>query len=187
MSFKYSEATDFNFNLFNWIPILFLISSIVVLLLYYNYKKNIKVYEPKDLPKATAVERIIACAIDFLIISLIVLSIELFVFIIPQLKRGKSYFEIMMNSSIWLFFCMIIFLALILFRDCLGQRSIGKRIMKLYIGNLSEPVKPVGFMKRILRNLTLIFFPLEIILLVASQDKERLGDKLTYTTVYKKK
>ncbi len=65
-------------------------------------------------------------------------------------------------------------------RDILGGKSIGKKFMKLeivYIGKNTECI----IYDRILRNITLIFLPLEIVVFLMKG--RRLGDFLAKTDV----
>lgn len=75
--------------------------------------------------------------------------------------------------------CTIICFIYILLKDITGQ-SIGKRCLKLRIQN-SDGTKIPSKGKMVLRNLPIILWPVEMILLLSSG--KRLGDRMTNTKV----
>jgi uncharacterized RDD family membrane protein YckC len=68
----------------------------------------------------------------------------------------------------------------LIMRDIIGKKSIGKRIFKLKIINKSDNSE-TNFIKRLLRNITWLLGPIDIIIFLIS--KERLGDKIIGTDV----
>lgn len=74
---------------------------------------------------------------------------------------------------------------LMILRDAVfNGTSPAKRIFNLYVGNAEEPVQPVSRSKLIMRNLTLIILPIEVICFLITE--RRLGDRLAATEVYSK-
>lgn len=76
----------------------------------------------------------------------------------------------------------VIFLCIMILKDIFKGASIGKRIFKLYVGNATQPIQPVKKYKLILRNITVLIWPIEAFLLL--KNGKRIGDYITNTTVY---
>ncbi len=121
-------------------------------------------------------KRIFAFAIDFLITSLIqaVLMISLIMskIITNQLDISTIPFAILGITYISMLY--------MIFRDCFGSKSIGKRILKLKIVSI-ETQEQAALVKRFVRNITWILGPLEIIYYLLT--KKRLGDHISKTKV----
>lgn len=74
-------------------------------------------------------------------------------------------------------FCIILFL-----KDIPFKNGIGKKIYKINI--ISRKTKKEATLFQLLfRNITLIIFPIEIIVLIFSHNDMRLGDRLAGTMV----
>lgn len=148
---------------------------IVMISLVRKYKNSEDVSEKNHATKATIIARAIAFGIDYAIACIGTLLAGVLISNFPQIANT-------------FFYDRLIFAALLIFRDCLGKRSLGKRFMGLYIGhikNVSVVLEPISFKQRIARNLTTYFWKTELIILLVSKDTRSLGDKLTYTDVYK--
>lgn len=79
-------------------------------------------------------------------------------------------------------FMIIVFIA-ISFKDILNGRSIGKRILGLYVRNYDDLEKTPKFYNLIIRNLLTFMWPIEFLVLIIDKDSRRLGDKLAKTQV----
>lgn len=118
------------------------------------------------------IKRIISFWIDLIVLGIIVCVIGWF-FIISYSDDTHVILSIILG-------CFPIFL----FKDIIGEASIGKRFFGLYVGNQNEPIQPVKKYKLILRNMTCIIWPIEGISLLITG--KRIGDRITSTTVYSK-
>jgi uncharacterized RDD family membrane protein YckC len=123
-------------------------------------------------------KRIYAGIIDFLIACVIQTVLMGLFFIKPLLNNmgDVDIFNIMARQLI-ISYCSIMYLVI---RDIIGKKSIGKRIFKLKIVNKLDN-NETNFLKRLLRNITWLLPPIDIIIFLIS--KERLGDKIFGTNV----
>lgn len=123
-------------------------------------------------PTRPTKERLIAFAIDFFIICLI---------------QGIAFQYILLTATTEtnimpkIMLCNVITACLLLGKDIIQGRSIGKRIMKIAVTR-SNGERP-GLIRSIIRNLTLPFWPIEALVFLSSGGASRLGDKLTKTEV----
>ena len=74
-------------------------------------------------------------------------------------------------------YCSVFYLII---RDIIGRKSIGKRMMKINILNQKDGNES-NFLKRIVRNITWLLGPVEIIVFLIK--KERIGDIIAGTKV----
>jgi uncharacterized RDD family membrane protein YckC len=120
--------------------------------------------------------RLLAGFIDFLLAA-ITQSALMFIFIIPQLAKESmtpiDFFLINIQLT-------LVSVGYLIIRDILGSRSIGKRICKLKIVN-NDTNKNASVFTRFLRNLTWLFGPVDIFVLLLMG--YRIGDKLANTKV----
>lgn len=121
-------------------------------------------------------KRTIAFAIDFLIASLIQ-AVLMITFILPRIITKQIDIG---NIPLAVIVITYISMLYMIFRDCFGNKSIGKRIMKLKIVTV-ETMKEASWPKRLIRNVTWIFGPIEIIYFLIK--KERISDQLSKTKV----
>ena len=121
-------------------------------------------------------KRFIAGAIDFFIAA-IIQSILMFFFIMKPLvaQQIEANQVIILNLQITL-----ISMLYLIVRDILGKRSIGKRIFKMKIVD-TKSNETANFMARLLRNITWLLGPIEIIVLLASG--KRIGDIIAKTKI----
>jgi len=70
-------------------------------------------------------------------------------------------------------------------KDAIKGVSIGKWIMGIMVRDEINPTEVPSFGRLFIRNLFIIIWPIEFIVLAASQDKKRLGDKVAKTIVVK--
>jgi uncharacterized RDD family membrane protein YckC len=121
-------------------------------------------------------KRTIAFFIDFFITGMIQ-AILMMIFIISKSLANELDSSTVLPLAILITFTSMLYMV---FRDCLGSKSIGKRIMKLSIIS-TETNLPAPFAKRLLRNITWLLGPVEIFYYMDS--KKRLGDKIAKTNV----
>jgi len=101
-------------------------------------------------------KRIKAFLIDYLITALIQSGLMFLMMILIQ----KNILNINQTPLITL---IITYLSItyLVFRDCIGSRSVGKKIMKLEIINSNN--NPASFKQRLIRNLTMYILPIVIL------------------------
>jgi len=95
-------------------------------------------------------------------------------FFYPYFKEDPTNF--IFSSYI---FGVIIFLL----KDIIKGKSIGKLIMKLSVINTIDKSTP-SKLRLIIRNLFVLIAPVEVLSIFLGEDHERLGDKITGTSVY---
>ncbi len=131
--------------------------------------------------KAGITKRIIAFSIDLYSVMF------LFILIIYFMMRFKET-EILVWPVVEDFMlvlvpaCFVLFLA----RDCIKGNSIGKWIMGIRVHRMSDGRIP-SVVKLFLRNLTLVIWPAEFIILVSGRQRIRLGDRFLHTDVIQNK
>lgn len=121
-------------------------------------------------------KRIIAGIIDFIIIAVIYEILFFILIILPLIAGGLSS----INMIDRIFFCTLIALFLLIFKDVFKKGSVGKQIMKLEIIDIKTNEKAF-LSKRILRNLTWFLSFVEVIVLMATG--KRIGDRIAGTEV----
>ena len=121
-------------------------------------------------------KRIFAGGIDFFITGIFQAIFMMVFLIIPLMNNTVNFTDIMARNLIITYSSMIY----LVIRDIIGIKSIGKRILKLKIVD-KQTGNEVVFIKRLLRNITWLLGPIEIIVLLITKD--RIGDKITGTTV----
>ncbi len=123
--------------------------------------------------------RVAAFLIDHFAISSIMGSI-FFIALGPNLMNNDNM-ENMLSLMLWF---MIPGLLIYFSKDSICGISIGKWIMGIMIKNEFKNETPT-FVKLFIRNLLIVILPIEFIVLAASSNKKRLGDKIAKTKVLK--
>ena len=79
------------------------------------------------------------------------------------------------------FYIMLLGLSVYLCKDCIGGRSIAKRILKCQVidNKTNAPATPL---QCLLRNFSIVFWPIEVLMVLISPER-RLGDRLAGTKV----
>ena len=125
--------------------------------------------------------RVAALILEFFIMFVIIM-----IFSTPALEHDsfglfrishESYKLVLLNDP-FIYLCLFGF-SLMFFKDCINGQSIAKRLVKLQVvdnttGAVATP------MQCFLRNLTLLIFPLEVLIIFAQPDR-RIGDKIAGT------
>ena len=124
------------------------------------------------------IKRIYAWLVDFFIIC-IIQSFLMVIFIIIPLLNNVEIFHV--SNIIIKQLCLTFFSTfLLIIRDVIGKKSLGKKIFKLMIlDNMTN--NEANLLKRIIRNLTWLLGPTEIIFFLITGD--RLGDKIAGTKI----
>jgi len=122
-------------------------------------------------------KRIIAFVIDFFVITFTFAAIML-VGITVGLIDENDLNEL---NSFW--FLRILIIISYFVKDSFKGISFGKWIMGIMIRDDSEQESVPSFLILFIRNLYLILLPIELVVLIFSKNKKRLGDKYSGTIV----
>lgn len=120
--------------------------------------------------KASTQRRFLAFIIDHIIYSLIL--VIPFNLLVP-FENFHSAFPVIM---------IIAFIAYA-FKDIIGGRSIGKRMLGLYVRNYEDLEKIPNLFSLMARNLLIFIWPIEYFVLITDKDGRRIGDKIAKTQV----
>ena len=114
------------------------------------------------------------------IIDVFIISISLIVFTLLLSIYVNKYNILIRNFELLI---SITYLTLLIFKDVPFKRSIGKIIMKIKI-YYSDSEKKVSIFSLILRNITIIIYPIEVLCyLFVFKTRNKLGDILAKTRV----
>lgn len=110
-------------------------------------------------------KRALAFMIDYSIEVFLIVVFNCFLLISPYTK----------------FFALCIFLALpiIYFKDIVHGQSFGKKLLKIKVVDYNGNTPSI--FKLILRNITIMIWPVEVLLLLL--EKEKLGDRIAKTKI----
>ena len=124
------------------------------------------------------IKRIYAWIIDFVIICIIQALLTGILIIKLALGSTESFdYSTFFLRYLILTYCSML---LLIIRDIIGKKSVGKRIFRLKIVDKDTGAE-VNKIKKFLRNVTWLLGPIEVIVYLIT--KERLGDKITRTSV----
>ena len=124
--------------------------------------------------------RIAAFIIDHFVFSFLLVGI-IFLFLGTNFIDENNFEKITSVMLPSMFVGFIIYFA----KDSIKGISPGKWIMGIMVRDENHPNEIPSFGRLLLRNLFLIIWPIEFIVLAASQDKKRLGDKSANAIVVK--
>lgn len=123
--------------------------------------------------------RFLGWLFDYLTFMLII-SVVFFLFpIFEAMENVRSISEIPLSFYV----AFIILIGIYFLRDSISGKSLGKYIMGLAVRDNRDQNKPPSALRLISRNLTLLFWPLECLIIIFNSKKKRLGDILTGSSV----
>ena len=123
-------------------------------------------------------KRIGAFFIDFVIVGFIQFNLMMVFLIIPLMNNVENDINFnIIGRQLAVTYCSMFFMVI---KDIVGKKSIGKRILKLKIIDKNTG-NEVNIAKRLVRNLTWLLGPIDIIVYLIT--KERFGDKIVNTQV----
>lgn len=96
---------------------------------------------------------------------------------LPLMQKQIQVDQVLSRNLLVTAFAMMF----IIFRDVFGGRSLGKRIMKLRVVSAAEKHPTPSFGNLVLRNIFVIIWPIEALLLLSGN--VRLGDRVARTAV----
>lgn len=130
--------------------------------------------------KSSRKRRILAFMIDHFIMSLLIVS-SIFISLGPNFMDENNPAKMVTT----MLFVMIPGLVLYFAKDSFKGISPGKWITAIMVRDDNNQNEIPSFGRLYLRNLFLIIWPIEFIVLATSDQKKRLGDKLTNSVVVK--
>ena len=125
--------------------------------------------------------RILAFIIDLLIICCIQ-SIGFFYIILTNLDFNTMQINNLEKLIPNLIMITIISTMILIVKDIIKGQSIGKKILKIKIVDLKSDKSP-NFLKLIIRNLFILVWPIEFLVLINDKKHHRLGDKILGTKI----
>lgn len=124
--------------------------------------------------------RIAAFLIDHFTMTFLLVAISF-------MSLGTGFLDENNSSSIMLKMLPAILIGFLLYfaKDSLKGVSLGKWIMGIMVRDENSHTIIPSFGRLLIRNLFIIIWPIEFIILAVSPDKKRLGDKIAKTSVLK--
>jgi uncharacterized RDD family membrane protein YckC len=126
----------------------------------------------EDMNKASFAARAGAFFIDHMIITCLT-----FVLVLVGITKVSITSAILKGLSLAF--------ALYLLKDCFRGRSLGKWFMGIVVLENDQIHKRPSVFKLVVRNLFTYIWPMELILLLGSEEKTKLGDRIAKTEVFK--
>lgn len=130
--------------------------------------------------KSSRKRRIVAFVIDHFVITFLIITI-LFLFSGEGLINGDNPEQI----TLMLLFALISGFILYFGKDSYKGMSLGKWIMRIMVRDVNNPEQIPNFGRLFLRNIFIVIWPIEFIVLTLSDQKRRLGDRAAKTIVVK--
>jgi uncharacterized RDD family membrane protein YckC len=133
----------------------------------------------KTFEKTNRISRITACVIDLFVMTFVMISIA-------SIALGSDFIDKYDIAYIQTILLLVIIPSLILFfsKDSFRGISAGRWIMGIMVRNESDNHVP-SYIRLLIRNLFIIIWPVELIVLLVNNNKGRIGDKVTKTIVVK--
>jgi uncharacterized RDD family membrane protein YckC len=128
--------------------------------------------------KSSRKRRIAAFIIDHFVMTFLMVSI-VFILLGPNFMDENNPSKMMKT----MLFVMIPGFILYFAKDILKGISVGKWIMGIMVRDENDQNEIPSFGRLFLRNLFIIIWPIEFIVLATNEQKKRLGDKVAKTVV----
>ena len=121
------------------------------------------------------IKRIFAFLIDIMLVSAFLLPF-VFAYIFNKGFENITFDQLSNIYNVYIAFGVLI----IFFKDAKDCRSIGKRIMKVKIVSRKNHLL---LWQLIIRNVLLVIWPIEVIVMIFRKNHRRIGDMITNTEV----
>ena len=136
--------------------------------------------QPQVLTLSSRKRRIVAyiidhCVMTFLIVILVFLAIG------PNFLSDSGSGKVIITLFVVVLPGLLIYFA----KDSIKGISLGKWIMGIMVRDSKVPINVPSFGMLLLRNLLMIIWPVELIVLIVSDKKKRIGDNIANTIVVK--
>lgn len=142
--------------------------------------ENTTFKEVESIALASRKRRIVAYLIDHLVMSFATVGI-VFLLLGPNFIENENFVQVGMTFASVMLITMLLYMA----KDCINGVSIGKWVMGIRVRDEKNANEIPSIGRLFLRNIPIIVWPVEFIILAASTDKKRLGDKFAKTIVVK--
>lgn len=129
-------------------------------------------------PLSSRKRRIAAFFIDHFVMTFLIVVIALLV-MGPHITETNNFGNTASKMLLIMLFGFFLYFA----KDSVKGVSFGKWTMGIMVRNENNPTQIPSFGRLLIRNLFLIIWPIEFILLAASKNKKRLGDEIVKTRV----
>jgi uncharacterized RDD family membrane protein YckC len=130
--------------------------------------------------KSSRKRRIVAFFIDHFILTFLMVSV-FFIALSPDFMNEKNPSKVMTT----MLFSMIPGFILYFAKDSFKGSSVGKWIMGIMVRDENNQNETPSFGRLFSRNLFIVIWPIEFIVLAANDQKKRLGDRVAKTVVVK--
>lgn len=130
--------------------------------------------------KSSRKRRIASFLIDHFVMTLLMVSI-VFIALGPNFLDENNPSKMMTTMLLAMIPGFVLYFA----KDSLKGISVGKWIMGIMVRDENNPNEIPSFGRLLLRNVFIIIWPIEFIVLAANDQKKRLGDKVAKTVVLK--
>lgn len=129
--------------------------------------------------KANRIRRIAASIIDLFVMTFVMISLA-------AIALGSDFIDKYDIAYIRTILLLVMIPCLILYfsKDSYRGISVGRWIMGIMVRNESDNQVP-SYIRLLIRNLFIIIWPVEFIVLLVNDDKRRIGDKVTKTMVFR--
>ncbi|MCL2851727.1 MAG: RDD family protein [Defluviitaleaceae bacterium] len=128
----------------------------------------------EELKRASFEKRLCAFLIDHVALT-VFLMIGLFGFAWDYLQTSIEYVLPVFMLVVLICYCS---------KDIFGGAGLGKRVMGLAVRSSEDAELTPSPFKLFLRNILTFVWPLEVIMLLCSNDKRKIGDRIAGTDVY---
>lgn len=132
------------------------------------------------LQKSSIKRRVVAFFIDHFVLTFLIVAIA-FIALGPDFMNENNAGEIIIK----MWFVMLLGFILYCAKDSIGGISPGKWIMGIMVRDETHPNEIPSFKRLFLRNLYIIIWPVEVIVLAINDECKRLGDQSAKTLVLK--
>ena len=135
-----------------------------------------------NLVKSSRKRRIAAFLIDYFLMSFLVTSfivVLIYLLFEDDLSKGDKSAKFLLTTLIVIAIGFLIYFA----KDSCKGMSVGKWIMRIMVRDVNNPEQIPHFGRLFLRNVFIVIWPIEFVVLALSDQKRRLGDIAAKTIV----
>ena len=132
---------------------------------------------PNGFSHASRIKRLVAFYIDYMVLCFFIMFL---VFVLLGISFDNPEYSIQREKAkIVVFMCFLIFP----FKDVLQGMSLGRMLLGIAVRDKDHPQNIPSTWRMVLRNLFLLIWPIEMIVLLVSKKRMRVGDKIARTVV----
>lgn len=131
-----------------------------------------------NLVKSSRKRRIAAFLIDHFVLTFLIV-VFIYLLFEDDLSRGDKSGKFLLTISIVMTIGFLFYFA----KDSYKGMSLGKWIMRIMVRDVNNPEQTPHFGRLFLRNVFIVIWPIEFVVLALSDQKRRLGDRAAKTIV----